>query len=113
MDSLLRAVVARREAEHEAHILSAPAKSLPKEMRGTRTPKMTAARVRELRHEAQAGAGVFELAPKYGLARSTTQKIVDGKSWPFAGGPIRERVQRLDPVSTARLRGAVARGGGR
>lgn len=51
-------------------------------------PKLTAAKVEEMRHLRALGARMDDLAGKYEVSRSAVQQACDGKTWRSAPGPL-------------------------
>ena len=58
------------------------------------TSKLVESQVVSMREERMAGAGVVELAEKYGVSTVAVSKICLGQNWKYAGGPIMDRQER-------------------
>lgn len=63
-------------------------------------PKLADHVIQSIRVDAQNGATPAQLATAYGLARSTIYKILVGRAYPDAGGPLRAPRPRLKPDAT-------------
>lgn len=59
--------------------------------KGLSTRRLTAASARQLREQHAAGVSQKDLAAIYGLERSQVGRVLSGKAWTHAGGPLGRR----------------------
>lgn len=90
-------------------------------------PSLSDEQIRDLRRRVARGESRRKIRVRLGLGQGYFDRLVRGDSRREAGGPFTrlERggvrgwhrsegsADRLDPIATAKLRGAIARGGGR
>lgn len=61
--------------------------------------KLTEAKVRRIRLAAAAGEKYISIATRFGICTSAVGAIVNGKTWPYAGGPIMKLKMKHDKAS--------------